>query len=226
VILGIPVINRPDLLRVCLESIDTEVRLVVIDNSGTGELGDLAAEIRPDALIVDPPSNLGVAASWNFIIRSFPAEPYWLIANADAVFGPGDLERLAIDTPDPRWVGVNGDWRVFGINAACIDRVGWFDENFHPIYCEDADYEYRCSLAGVPWSFIDGTTSHAGSAAYRSDPRYADANARTYPANRAYYEAKWGGALRGGERFTTPFDAGGSVADWRLDRARLASQSW
>src|SRR6185369_9253409 len=64
-ILGIPVLNRPDLLRECLASIDLDVRLVVIDNSGTGELGDVATEMRPDALIVEPAANLGFTSSVN-----------------------------------------------------------------------------------------------------------------------------------------------------------------
>jgi GT2 family glycosyltransferase len=223
VTLGIPVISRPDLLRACLESIDADVRLVVIDNSGTGELGDVAAEFG--ALVVEPAANLGVAASWNHIIRSFPDEPYWLIANADVQFGPGDIDRVCAEMTRARWVGINGDWRLMGLTAEAVERVGFFDENFHPIYCEDADYEYRCDLAGVERYFIDGTTTHVVSATIE-DPAYRAKNARTYPENRAYYRAKWGGDLRGGERFVTPFDRGGSVRDWTLDLGRLRSLSW
>ena len=224
-VLGIPVINRPDLLRACLESIDADVTVVVIDNSGTGTLGDVASEVRPDAIIVDPPSNLGVAASWNLVIRSYPRERSWLIANADTVFGPGDLARLIeeADTDEPRWVGVNGDWRVFAINAACVERVGLFDEQFIPVYCEDADYEYRCTLEGVRWDFIDGTSTHVGSVCLGD---FRSANDRTYPANVAYYRAKWGGDLRGGETYLTPFDRGGPVSEWSLSLARLRDQSW
>src|SRR6476646_7004966 len=95
-VLAIPVINQPSMLAACLASIDEPVeRLIVIDNSGTGALGDVAAAIRPDALIVDPPSNLGVAASWNFAIRTTPDAPWWCLVNADVEFAPGDLARLA-----------------------------------------------------------------------------------------------------------------------------------
>lgn len=224
-VLGIPVLNRPDLLAACLHSIDLPVRLVIIDNSPRG----FAAEVAPDsARIVRPPSNLGVAASWNHIIRTAPQDPYWLIANADTVFGPGDLARLCaeMDKGGPRWVGMNGDWRVFGLSAEAVETVGFFDENFAPIYCEDADYEYRCTLAGVPWYFLDGGSTHVGSVSYRSDERNARHNARTYPANVAYYEEKWGGSLRGGERFTTPFNLGGHVGDWRLRLERLRANAW
>lgn len=225
-VLAIPVINRPDLLADCLRSIDVPVeRLIVIDNSGTGALGDVTTQIRPDALIVDPPSNLGVAASWNLAIRTTPDAPWWCIANADTVLGSGDLAYFAevMAQPGPRWVGMNGDWRVFGLNREAVELVGLFDENYHPIYCEDADYEHRCTLAGVPWFFIDGGATHVGSAAYQSG--HVEDNARTYPANVAYYEAKWGGPVRAG-RFTTPFDRGGSIRDWSLDIGRLRALAW
>lgn len=221
-IVGVPVINRPELLVRFLRSIDVPATVVVIDNSDGPEIAEACEPF--DVTLVMPPANLGVAASWNLIIRSFPAEPYWVIANADTELGPGDVWRLAAEMTGARWVGMNGDWRVFGLTAAAVDRVGLFDENFHPIYCEDADYEYRCDLAGVERYFIDGLATHEGSAAIRSG--YGPDNARTYPANVAHYEAKWGGHLRGGERFTSPFDRGGHVGDWRLDLGRLRELTW
>lgn len=221
-VLAIPFLTGETDLLCCLQSIDTDVRPLIIDNSDSG-LPEMAERIH----VIEMPNNIGVAASWNLAIKCYPAEPFWLIANHDTVFAPGDLDRLIEEMrkPGPRWVGMNGDWRVFGINAECIETVGWFDEGFAPIYCEDADYEYRCTLAGVPWYFIEGGATHVGSASIQ-DPRYAAANARTYPANRSYYRAKWGGDLRGGERFTTPFDQGGHVGDWRLDIRRLREQAW
>jgi len=223
-VIGIPVISRPDLLVRLLRSIDVDWPVVVIDNSDTDEIAE-ACEPFNVGLVV-PPANLGVAGSWNLVIKTHP-DGWWCMANADAELGPGDLARLAevMAEPGPRWVGMNGDWRVFGLNAEAVDRVGLFDENFAPIYCEDADYERRCDLAGVPWFFIDGGAKHEGSATIQ-EARYAQANARTYPANLDYYVRKWGGHLRGGERFITPFDRGGSVRDWTLDLSRLRAQAW
>lgn len=227
-VLGIPVLNRPDALRSCLESINVEVeRLVVIDNSGTGELGDAAAEVRPDAIVVDLPGNIGYGASVNLVIKATVAAPWWCIANADVVFGRYDLAALAdeMDRGGPRWVGIN-DWRVFGLSAEAVEAVGFWDESYHPCYVEDADYERRCRLAGVAHYAIPGLTSHVGSIAIRSEARYAEANAKTYPRNLEYHVAKWGGPLRGGERYETPFDRGGSLGDWRVDLRRLRDQAW
>lgn len=201
-VLVIPYLTGEGDLTECVESVESHIDVHIIDNSENGTPG-----FSRQAFVTELPHNLGVAASWNLAIKCAPHDPFWLIANHDVVFAPGDLDRLIeeMQKPGPRWVGMNGDWRVFGINAECIDTVGWFDEAFVPIYCEDADYEYRCTLAGVPWYFIAGGATHVSSASIR-ESRYRDANARTYPANRAYYRAKWGGDLRGDETFTTPFD--------------------
>lgn len=228
-ILGIPVISDPEMLDACVQSIDRPIdTLVVIDNSPDGRMVEVALrapECVVDVRVVDPPSNLGVAASWNLVIRSSPQAEWWAIANADTVFGAGDLDRLAheMSKPGPRWAGMCSDWRVFGINREAVETVGFFDENFHPIYLEDCDYEYRCALAQVPWYFLDGTSTHAGSHALRA---YGHRNSVTYPANLAYFRDKWGGPHRGGEVFTSPFNRGGSVRDWTLDLSRLRSQAW
>ena len=234
-VLAIPILNRPDQLAECIRSIDCPVDLLlIIDNSPDVEMGAVADEAAADnehvraIWVVEPPTNMGYTAAVNFTIKSLPHLPWWCIANADVVFGPGDLARLAevMALGGPRWIGI-GDWRVFGLSFEAVEAVGLWDENFFPAYCEDADYEYRCRLAGVLATVIDGTTSHAGSAAIRSDIRYANANfKRSYPANVAYFEAKWAGHLRGGEKFTTPFDRGGSIKDWTLDIRRLRDNAW
>lgn len=221
-VLGIPVLNRPDLLRACLASIDLDVTLVVIDNSGTGELGDVAAEVRPDAIIAEPIANLGYTASVNAIIRAYPHEPFWLVANADTVFAPGDLARLAAEPGD--WVGIAGDWRAFKLTERAVETVGLWDECYFT-YCSDADYERRIDLAGLDRHFIDGGTSHVGSVAIK-EGRFHAHNQQSYPQEVGYFQAKWGVPVRGAGGFTTPFDAGGHLGDWRADLSRMRATSW
>lgn len=233
-VLGIPVINRMDLLAKCVMSIDHPVgRLVIVDNSPLGDAYDAiqAAVERKSHLIdtvfvTEPPANLGFAASVNLVITTNQHEPWWCIANADTEFGPGDLANLAaeMEKPGPRWVGVT-DWRLFGLNFECVEKVGLWDPNFHPAFVEDVDYDYRCHLSGVPYYQIPGTTTHLTSTSL-TEPRYNNANNRSYPANVRYYARKWGGALRGHETFTTPFNSGASVATWTLDLRRLRDNDW
>ena len=231
-LLAIPVINRPDLLARCISSIDEPVKkLLVIDNSEDGIADYVERSVPPcvdDWFVCVPAANLGFGGSVNHAICSEPGAAWWCIANADVEFGKGDLARLAAEMAQggPRWVGIN-DWRVFGLSREAVERVGLWDGNLFPAYDDDCDYERRCDLAGVPHHFITGGTTHEGSASIKSDARYAFLNAtRTHPSNRAYYVAKWGGPPRGGERFTTPFDRGGSVADWTLDIRRLRDNAW
>ena len=230
-LLAYPALNRPDLLARSIASIDHPVEhLLVIDNSGTGGIAD---GIEPPDLVrhyfvAEQPANLGFGGSINYAIKAYIDQPWWVIANIDTLLGPGDLERLAaeMEKPGPRMVGIV-DWRVFGENFAFLEAVGWWDENYHPAYVEDVDIEYRARLAGVPQYVIDGTTSHVGSVCYADggNPNRRH-NERTYPANRAYHVAKWGGDIRGGETYSTPFNRGGSIRDWTLDPKRLRDHQW
>jgi hypothetical protein len=209
-VLAIPVLDNPDLFVKCLASIDADVRLIVIDNSEDSFTWDLV----PDgAHVIDMPSNIGYPASVNLVIKSLPHEPYWLIANADTEFAPGDLQRLlgATESGDWGWVGVR-DWRVFGLTAETVERVGFWDEGFHPAYVEDCDYERRCTLAGVRWGFIDGDTTHVGSVCLR-DYRHRLGNDQSFPRNIQRHVDKWGVLPRADGGFATPFDRGGSLAD-------------
>lgn len=232
--LVIPVINRPDLLDACIRSINHQVEMLYVIDNSCGELARTVYEAAGEnenvrrVFVLEPWVNLGVAGSWNHAIKALREHPYWLIANADTAFAGDDLRRLAaeVDKPAPEWVGVNGDWRVFGINAATIERIGWFDENFHPIYCEDADYERRCTLGGVNFRYIDGQSTHVGSVSWRSDEAGLRNNARTYARNVSYYISKWGAPPRSGEQHSTPFDRALPLGYWEASIERLRDLDW
>jgi len=220
-VLGVPVLNRPDLLDEMLATVDVEVgRLIVIDN------GDVVGDI-PKAEVIRPGHNLGVAASWNRIMAEVPEAPWWAIIGFDITFSPGDLARLAQTMNDATTatLALLGTFSVFGINQATIDLVGRFDENFHPAYFEDNDYDYRCQLAGVPITGLPSGLLHRVSSTIQSSPVYSRENSRTFPWNHAYYQEKWGGSPRG-ERFASPFNRGGGPADWELDQDRIADLAW
>jgi GT2 family glycosyltransferase len=216
-ILGIPILNGPRHLDELIASIDYPVeRIVVVDN------GDVVGDIGHT--VIKPRCNLGVAASWNLIIRSFSA-PWWVISNHDVVFSPGDLARLAERVSNEGGVAMLGGFTVFGISNGVIPRVGWFDENFTPAYYEDNDFDYRCRLAEVNVSSLPASLCHRTSSTLRDDPEYRAQNTRTFASNKQYYLDKWGGEPYR-EKFTTPFDAGGDFRDWRLDTSRLEAQRW
>ena len=225
-VLAIPFLGNADALEPVIASIDMDVRLVVIDNTTRS----VAIDVVPDgAWVIEPPGNLGYSASVNLVIKSLPAEPFWLIANHDVVFAPGDLQRLAgaTESGDWGWVGIH-DWRVFGLTAETVERVGLWDENFHPVYVEDCDYERRCTLAGIRWGFIEGETTHVGSAVLKGSYSAQRDNGRTYPRNVRYYSDKWGvPGVRTEGGYSTPFDRGGSLADGTEPAlSRLRDLAW
>jgi GT2 family glycosyltransferase len=213
-----------------VRSVDHPVsELVIIVN---GPDADIVPPIRESAemnpyigtvLWSRPGFNLGCGGSWNFIIRSRPAGPWWLIVNADLTFGPGDLERA-----DAHMTGRGGfamlfEYGAFCLDAATVDRVGWFDENFHPIYYEDRDYEHRLELAGVEAVRLDTACSHDNSSTIGSDGYFAQRNNYTFQQNAVYFQQKWGGAPRSGGLWGRPWNGQQETV---LSRQRLVDLSW
>lgn len=218
----VPVLNGPDLLAEMLASVDVPVGLTVIIDNGQG----VADDVAPGAWHVRLPHNLGVAASWNLGMKLAPDAPWWAIVNHDVVFAPGDLERLAAQVEaEPGTLWTTDGMAAFAISAQVLARVGYFDENYHPAYVEDCDYERRCELAGVPIEAVSHRLRHRSSSTIAA-PQYRDHNARTFGTNVDYHREKWGGGPRGGEHLTTPFGRSGSLADWTLDPGRLARNAW
>lgn len=215
-VLGVPVLNRADLAERMLDSVDVDAAETLVILNGNPDETRSCLEGR-HVTYVDPGCNLGVAASWNFIIRARPAAPWWLIVNADIEFGAGDLAHLCtvMEDPAPR-VACLFEFGAFAINQAAVDTVGWFDENFHPIYFEDNDYRRRCALAGVSVRSLLSRTRHDNSSTIASG--YARHNERTFPLNLDYYVEKWGGPPNQ-ETVTAPRTP-------LLDRRRLVDNAW
>jgi GT2 family glycosyltransferase len=230
-ILAVPSLNRPDLLRAMVASIDHPVgRMIVIDNSQTGEMWDAIADVIPtcvaDTVVLEAPWNMGLAGAWNLAIKAAPRAAFWFLPNNDVAFGPGDLGRLADAMADPApHVAMLYEYAAFALNRAVVDAVGWFDENFYPIYCEDSDYRWRCRITGIPEVEVPGSTTHAESQSWQADGTVRLANRLSYGRNRAYYLDKWGGDPRA-EVYRSPFDRGGWVGEWHVDLATLGAFRW
>lgn len=219
----IPTLNQ-DPLQTCL-SVEVPIEQGIIIDNGNRRLNEWLEE---SAHVVHLPHNIGVAASWNLGIKLTPKAPWWLISNDDLVFGAGDVAKLeaAIDP------GAAGIWFMLGMAAFAITRhtlnaIGWFDEAVsHPAYNEDVDYCRRLDLAGLPRHEVGFTGTHVGSATIMADPVLRTINGVTHSANDVNYAAKWGGSKLGGEIFTTPFNRGGHLGDWRPDIEVLRKQAW
>ena len=156
-LLGIPILNRYDLLEQLLASLDHPVAtLALVDNSGG--MGELSQQLKTlQAMghpligrieVATPFRNLGVAASWNHILTSFPEAPLALLANNDLRFAPQAL-ATALSAFNDQSAGFlpllpgPSSFSAFLIGHQTWNLIGLFDENFYPAYCEDMAYLER-----------------------------------------------------------------------------------
>lgn len=203
--LGVLVLNRGDLLLRMVNSIDAPVeRLCIVQNGQDDSVNDAIAAIAANendyiqSIYIEKPfRNMGVAPAWNSIIKSFPECAYWLLANNDTVFLPGDLEKyhdLWRSNANAIITAANGAFNCFLIDAMTVSKVGLFDENIWPIYHEDIDYFIRMQRAGIKRIPINSDIGYSndGSWTIKSNTTYATSNSQTQQKNADYVSEKWG----------------------------------
>ena len=162
-----------------------------------------------------------LAKAWNKGIKEARDEgcDLYIISNLDVILNKDTIDELVkiedlmlwspyeVRTTDGAVVSyqTNGflSFSFFAIKPECIDKVGYFDEAFKPLYWEDVDYSYRMKLQGLRYEGVPTCSfKHYGSSAIN------DAKIDIMPSyveNMKYYISKWGGG-RGQEVFKTPFN--------------------
>jgi glycosyltransferase involved in cell wall biosynthesis len=217
--LGVPVLSRYDLLDRLIASAEAGVvnphRYFIVDNGGRLDVRSPSIQqaVARGAVVsvLSPGCNLGVAASWNAILRAAHPRYATVISNDDITLGPRTLEYLyskdAIDRHD--FVIAEGPpqangWCLFTQAPSCAAKIGYYDKNFFPAYYEDTDYHRRMTLAGIEPFRLPTDHAHEGWATIKQEghdgPTY-----RGQQRNLDYYARKWGGAP-GQEQFAEPFD--------------------
>jgi GT2 family glycosyltransferase len=233
--LGVLVLNRGDLLLRLVDSIDVSVERLCIVQNGKDDIVETAIDqiargrnpMVQKVYLERPFRNMGVAPAWNSIIKSFPECDYWLIANNDTVFLPGDLSKyhgLVFDNPNSIIAAATGAFNCFTITPKIVADVGLFDENIWPIYSEDVDYFIRAQRAGIDRISLPSNIgfSDDGSWTIKSNAGYAVANHVTQSSNGNYVMDKWGH----NREFPTPWNhPSRDRRDWWYDPYRRRSQS-
>jgi len=236
--IGVLVLNRGDLLLRMIDSIDVEVERLCIVQNGRDDtvdeaIRDIAANrngLIRNVYIERPFRNMGVAPAWNSIIKSFPECQYWLIANNDTVFLPGDLQKyddLYHHNANAVIAAANGAFNCFVITPEIVAKVGLFDENIWPIYHEDVDYFIRMQRAGVARINLNSEIGYSndGSWTIRSNPTYASSNNLTQSLNSQYVDEKWGSH----QEYQTPWNhPTRDCRDWWYNpyRRKQHSEAW
>lgn len=215
---GIPTLHCYKKLIRLLTALDNEthdeieVCFSILDNGrnlSSSKWIESLSKIQSNITIIEPPSNLGVSASWNLFMRQLGQ---CIISNDDALFSKHDICMLleaAKENPKTIFVGdQRSAWTVFWLNdPQTWLSMGGFDENFYPAYYEDDDAARRLKLANLPdiriklrdWYHDTSSTLHEGSA------KYQESHWASFQKNGNYYCQKWGG-MPGSEIFTTPFN--------------------
>jgi len=208
----VPVLNRYDLLQRMISSIDYPIRhLFIIDNGdGPSEILEIPDWVR-EVTYSPMPSNLGVAASWNLGIKTFPHHNRWFFSSSDMYYEKGALEKLgAAPTDRVTLSDVPPFFQTFVIGEEVIETVGLFDEIYYPAYFEDNDFLRRLDYAGIPVNKISLPIGHDNSSTINSDPDLLALNGKTFATNRDIYRHK---------EQTKDFD----VYGWSLSARRLNS---
>lgn len=209
-LLGIPIVNRADLLRRALESIQPLWQhAIVVDNSESG----ISSETWP-VPILRPPVTLSFTQTMNWLQR-LASEKHCqalLFMHNDAEAASGTGEQF-VDIVDQA-VRTNRNWGVAFTNYDClaalstrmVGEVGEWDTQL-PQYFADNDYYRRIRLAGfevietgLPVVHVDGASN-----TIKSDVRRLFLNGITFPLYAAYYARKWGGPP-GRETYLAPFN--------------------
>ena len=233
-VLGVLILNGPHWLKRQIESVDYPVEnYLIINNNGKGELdndiNDMVSKPHPyikNFKVATMPYNIGCAAGWNMIIKSYMNKPYWIIANHDVSFSKGFLEEMNNAAQD-NTVGIvhgkEGDFKIgsfdlFLIKDWVIQSHGLFDENLYPCYGEDSDYIMR--LANNPvkrvWN-LEHEYFHGESTDYyetgmntkKDSPELADKIEKSNLKNWEYLFKKWGPGWRSVDPWEHPFNIEG-----------------
>ena len=214
-VVGIPVLQNHERLQRVLDSLDYPIkRLVILDQSGKKNWKPIQPECVEELIVWNFPHAMGVATSWNIIIKGNPFASHWIFLNDDIIFPAGSLAILAErarENIDKVVIPTIARFSAFSIGEGVISKLGLFDEQFFPMYYEDTDYLHRCWHHKVEILEIDCPVVHEASSTINNDG-YAEKNSATFPRLHVYHIWK----IRNGR-----YDAGDG---WSLDVRR--QNSW
>ena len=192
-VLIIPVLNRYDLLDNALSTINHPIGEILIVNNGKEDYNPLFPQLN--IRVLDLPSNMGCAGSWNLGIKLYPYVPYWMFSSNDVNFYPESLAKFEELSNSDRMVRSSASYGCFSLGENIVKRVGLFDEYFYPAYFEDNDYEERMMLEGIMdegncLGDIVPVLPDGVSQTIHSDPHFAARNNFTFVTNQEYITQK------------------------------------
>lgn len=208
-------------------SIDYPIRDKVVVSTGDHAAVAQWQKSHPSWRHIINPQGPCLASAWNMAPKIFDGEPSVLILNDDAAFLPGWLQRIC-QAADHNLgfpflcTDATESFSHFVWNRCGWETLGTFDENFWPIYFEDADMKVRVKLSGSQIGHMfhvsDRPVIHEKRAAGN---RWTELIHGCYLFNREYFYRKWG-CLEDhlNPIFKTPFNDVHSMKFWQTETPR------
>lgn len=202
-----PVTSEAEAFNRALTRIPDKTKLTVVNNWDNPDVAETCRYLeRTGADVRWHPENLGCAPSFNIGVKMLaePGVDFVIIMVAAALFHRSVedfAELVAYHEKTFRnyyylTVGpYKTDLHAFALTKRFYNEVGFYDENFWPVYYEDTDLGRRMHLLGIHKTVLldDLRTSQGLSMAVSKDPRLL----RLWELNATrvitYYRRKWGG---------------------------------
>lgn len=204
-LVGIPTINRADLLNEALshyfeDFANTEI--VICDNGNQ----DIITREKM-FVIYRPPQNLGVAGSWNMIMDYADRLGFThvLMLNDDIMLGKTEYALKLLIEENFRVPFINSyqNWCSFILRVDAWKQVGGFDTEFFPAYFEDNSFCYKMRLQNMErvTTFVLNPLVYRNSMTIAKEPTLNN----NFMRNRQEYINMWGG-LPNEEKYTTKYN--------------------
>ena len=199
-----------------------DYEVIFIDNGSTDGTKKWLSQ-RKDIISYINPIVTGLAACWNIGIKRAMADgcELFFVINNDIVLGKNTIDNLVRKIKTGKYIMVTGvndqtispekmidfekaydkdepdnehpDFSCFMIGKKCIDKIGFFDENYQVAYFEDSDYHARIALANEKAvSTISGTYYHLCSQTIKKNPHLQPLIQKAFERNRDYFIKKYG----------------------------------
>jgi len=204
-IIGIPTINRSDLLNEALQKYFEDFKnteIFIVDN------GNQSIITREEKFaIYRPTENLGVAKSWNHIMDYADKvdATHVLMLNDDIYLGRTEhgIKLLISTNSNADFINSMQNWCSFILTVDMWKKAGKFDEEFFPAYFEDNSFDYKMSLVKAQKSW----TSFLDPVVYRNSMTIAKEPSlnNRFSLNRQTYIDMWGGVPTE-EKYVTKFN--------------------
>lgn len=139
------------------------------------------------------PYNMGCSTSWNYHMKMNPECDYWIFSGDDIIFSEGDLENAneASKACDVAFSSLPAKYSFFSLSKKCVNLVGLFDENIHPVNFEDDDYDRRVKQHPLLIGTFDFDGYHFGSGTtHNLSEENKDKFKKFYEMNQSYFHNK------------------------------------